>query len=195
MESGLSNSKLFRGTKKAVFLDRDGTINIEKEYLFRSEDFEFTPGAVEAIRLLNEAGYLVIVVTNQSGVARGFYGEEDVVNLHHYVDTLLRAEGARVDAWYYCPHHTAGRAPYNRGCDCRKPLPGMLWMAAQKYAIDLSSSWMVGDKMADIEAGLSAGCKLILVLTGYGVETSEELGDDLPCCSDLLAAAKLITAV
>lgn len=191
----MSNSKLFHDTKKAVFLDRDGTINIEKEYLFKPEEFEFTPGAAEAIRSLNQDGYLVVVVTNQSGVARGYYAEEDVARLHHHVDELLKARGARVDAWYYCPHHITGRAPYNVACDCRKPLPGMLQQAAAEHAIDLSSSWMVGDKIADMEAGLSAGCKTILVLTGYGMETRVKLPAGLPCCPDLLSAVKLITAV
>lgn len=191
----MSNSKQFHYIKKAVFLDRDGTINIEKEYLYKPEEFEFTSGAIEAIRLLNHAGYLVIVVTNQSGVARGFYSEEDLIRLHHYIDRLLKSGGAWVDAWYYCPHHTAGKAPYNLACSCRKPLPGMLQQAAADHAIDLSRSWMVGDKLADIEAGLSAGSKSILVLTGYGAETSRELTSDIPRCPDLLSAVKLITAV
>lgn len=191
----MSNSKQFHYIKKAVFLDRDGTINVEKEYLYKPEEFEFTSGAVEAIRLLNHAGYLVVVVTNQSGVARGFYSEKDVVRLHLYIDRLLKSGGARVDAWYYCPHHPAGRAPYNLVCDCRKPLPGMLQQAATDHAIDLSHSWMVGDKLADMDAGLTAGCKSILVLTGYGAETLTEVSVDIPCCPDLLSAVKLITAV
>ncbi len=191
----MSNSKQFHDTKQAVFLDRDGTINIEKDYLFRPEEFEFTPGAVEAIRLLNRSGYLVIVVTNQSGVARGYYTEEDVVKLHSHIDELLQSGGARVDAWYYCPHHPAGGGPYNQECDCRKPFPGMLRQAAADHGIDLSRSWMVGDKSADMDAGLSAGCKPVLVLTGYGAETSHTLSSDQICCPDLLSAAKLITAV
>lgn len=191
----MSNSKLFHDAKKAVFLDRDGTINIEKEYLFKPEEFEFIPGAVEAIKSLNQTGYLVVVVTNQSGVARGYYSEEDVIRLHHHIDELLKARGAWVDAWYYCPHHSAGRVPYNVACLCRKPLPGMLQQAAADHTIDLSCSWMVGDKIADMEAGLAAGCKPVLVLTGYGMETHARLPADLSCCPDLLSAVKLITAV
>ena len=99
----MSNSNRLHGRKPAVFLDRDGTINVEKEYLYRVEQFEFTPGAIEAIRLLNQAGYLVIVVTNQSGVARGYYAEADVEQLHCHIDNVLKDQGARVDAWYYCP--------------------------------------------------------------------------------------------
>lgn len=191
----MSNSNRFRGTKQAVFLDRDGTLNVEKEYLFRPEAFEFIPGAVDAVRLLNQAGYLVVVVTNQSGVARGYYGEDDVVMLHRHIDNLLKQDNAQVDAWYYCPHHPAGKVPYNVACDCRKPMPGMLKQAAQEHFIDLSGSWIVGDKMADIEAGMAAGCKPVLVLTGYGQETRTLLPEAVPCCSDLLEAVRLIAAV
>lgn len=191
----MSNSNRFHGTKPAVFLDRDGTINVEKDYLYRIEQFEFTPGAVEAIRLLNQAGYLVVVVTNQSGVARGYYTEADVVTLHRYIDAVLASQGARVDAWYYCPHHQAGNVPYNQECDCRKPMPGMLLQAAADHAIDLTRSWMVGDKSADIEAGLAAGCRPVLVMTGYGAETADALPSKVPCYPDLLSAAQFIAAV
>ena len=191
----MSNSKQFHPIKQAVFLDRDGTINVEKEYLYRIEDFEFTAGAVEGIKLLNNAGYLVIVVTNQSGVARGYYTEADLERLHRHVDQLLMADGARVDAWYYCPHHLAGNYPYNQNCLCRKPLPGMLLQAATDHGIELSRSWMIGDKIADIEAGLAAGCKPVLVLTGYGATLCHELPVDVPCCQDLRDAARLISAV
>ncbi len=191
----MSNSNLFGATKQAVFLDRDGTINIEKDYLFKPEDFEFTTGAVEAIRMFNEAGYLVIVVTNQSGVARGYYKESDVIHLHKYIDQLLQAKGARVDSWYYCPHHPDGIYPYNKICNCRKPMPGMLKQAAAEHSIQLSKSWMVGDKMADVEAGLAAGCRSLLVLTGYGSEIVDELDSDIPVCENLMTAATLITSV
>ena len=191
----MSNSNRFHDTKPAVFLDRDGTINVEKEYLYRIEEFEFTPGAVEAIRLLNQAGYLVVVVTNQSGVARGYYTEADVKTLHRHIDQVLISQGARVDAWYYCPHHEHGQPPYNQACDCRKPMPGMLLQAAADHAIDLTRSWMVGDKPADIEAGQAAGCRPVLVMTGYGAETAAISPADVSCCPDLLAAARLIAAV
>ena len=191
----MSNSNRFHGTKPAVFLDRDGTINVEKDYLYRIEEFEFTPGAVEAIKLLNQAGYLVVVVTNQSGVARGYYAEADVETLHSHIDQLLALQGARVDAWYYCPHHAQGKPPYNQECNCRKPLPGMLLQAAADHAIDLTRSWMVGDKTADIEAGQAAGCKPVLVMTGYGAEVADGVSSQVTCCADLLAAARLIVAV
>jgi len=171
--------------KRAVFLDRDGTINIEKEYLFQASDFEFIKGAPEAIRLLNLAGIMVVVVTNQSGVARGYYTEEDVENLHRHIAGELESAGAHVDAWLYCPHHPNGRGSYALPCNCRKPLPGMLHEAARRYDIDLENSTMIGDKRADIEAGLAAGCRTVLVRTGYGadeeryVEAQTEIADNL----------------
>jgi D-glycero-D-manno-heptose 1,7-bisphosphate phosphatase len=174
----------------AVFLDRDGTINIEKEYLYRSEDFEFIPGSAEAISLLNQAGILVIVVTNQSGVARGYYTEEDVENLHRHIAGKLKYFGAHVDSWLYCPHHPAGRGSYALPCSCRKPLPGMLQEAARRYDIDLECSTMIGDKLADIEAGLAAGCHTILVRTGYGVVEEQYVGPQTVVSDNLLSAVK-----
>lgn len=176
--------------KRAVFLDRDGTINVEKDYLYQAAEFEFIPGAIEAIKLLNQSGVLVIVVTNQSGVARGYYTEDDVINLHRHIASELERSGAHVDAWLYCPHHPTGRGSYALPCSCRKPLPGMLFEAAQRYSIDLEHSVMIGDKRADIEAGKSAGCSVILVRTGYGAEEERDSGPYTIVCDDLLAAVK-----
>lgn len=176
--------------KRAVFLDRDGTINIEKEYLNKVKDFEFIPGVPEAVRLLNQAGILVIVVTNQSGVARGYYTEDDVENLHSHIAGELESSGAHVDAWLYCPHHPDGRGSYALPCDCRKPLPGMLLEAARRYDIDLENSTMIGDKLADIEAGHAAGCRTILVRTGYGADEEQYVGPQTFVCDDLLSAVK-----
>jgi len=148
---------------------------------------------LEAVRLLNQAGLFVVVLTNQSGIARGLYSEADLQRLHRHVDTLLAAEGARVDAWYYCPHHPEGRGAYRRHCDCRKPLPGMLFQAAAEHGIDLSRSWMVGDKAVDVEAGLAAGCRPILVRTGYGAQAEQNLPSGIEVCNDLLAAVRGIT--
>lgn len=178
--------------KRAVFIDRDGTINVEKEYLYRAEEFEFIPGAAAAIRLLNEAGFLVVVVTNQSGVARGYYTEEDVHLLHRHISSLLDQAGSRVDAWYYCPHHPDGRGSYALPCRCRKPHPGMLREAALRFDIDLESSIMIGDKLIDIEAGRAAGCRTILVRTGYGREEEQKLSEGIEVVDDLLAAAERI---
>lgn len=178
--------------KRAVFLDRDGTINIEKDYLYQIRDFEFIPGTEEAIRLLNQAGFMVIVVTNQSGVARGYYTEEDVESLHRHIDRELGKYGAHVDAWYYCPHHNSGRGSYALPCNCRKPLPGMLRKAAERYGIDLGNSFMIGDKLADVEAGLAAGCSTILVRTGYGAKEEQQLTSSTAVFTDLLSAVKTL---
>ncbi|MDD2853260.1 MAG: D-glycero-beta-D-manno-heptose 1,7-bisphosphate 7-phosphatase [Desulfuromonadaceae bacterium] len=174
----------------AVFLDRDGTINVEKDYLYLVSDFEFIPGAPEAIRLLNDADLLVVVVTNQSGVARGYYTEEDVEQLHRHITSELAIYGAHIDAWLYCPHHPSGRGSYSLPCNCRKPLPGMLHEAARRYDIDLEHSTMIGDKRADIEAGQSAGCNTILVRTGYGEEEVLHVGPETVICGNLLSAVK-----
>ena len=178
--------------KRAVFLDRDGTINIEKEYLYQAKDFEFIPGAPEAIRLLNLAGFMVVVVTNQSGVARGYYTEDDVTNLHRHIACELELYGAHIDAWLYCPHHPDGRGSYSLPCNCRKPLPGMLQEAAARYDIDLDNSVMIGDKLADVEAGQAAGCSSILVRTGYGAEDEQHVGTQTTICDNLLAAVKYL---
>jgi D-glycero-D-manno-heptose 1,7-bisphosphate phosphatase len=179
--------------KRAVFLDRDGTINQEKGYLFRIEDFEFIPGAPEAIRLLNQAGFLVVVVTNQSGVARGYYGEEDVIVLHRHIDEKLAKCGSRVDAWFYCPHHPDGKGAYAVTCSCRKPLPGMLLDSARMLDIDLKKSVMIGDKRADLEAAIAAGCRPILVRSGYGAEEELAIPAGIPVHDNLLAAALSLT--
>ena len=180
--------------RRAVFLDRDGTINVEKEYLHRAEEFAFIPGAPEAIRLLKEAGFLVVVVTNQSGVGRGYYDEEAVHRLHRFMDGELARHGASVDAYYLCPHHPLhGIGEYRRECGCRKPLPGMLLEAARDFDIDLAASYIVGDKAADVKAGRAAGCRPLLVSTGYVVEESARLPAGVPVFDDILAAVRAIT--
>ncbi|MDR2414013.1 MAG: D-glycero-beta-D-manno-heptose 1,7-bisphosphate 7-phosphatase [Odoribacteraceae bacterium] len=145
---------------KAVFFDRDGTINSNKEhyYVYRLEDFEFNPGVVNGIRRLNEAGFLVIVVTNQGGVARGMYEARHVETLHAYMRVELRKQGARVDKVYYCPHHESV-AP----CHCRKPSPYMLVQAIERFDIDPARSFMIGDSQRDMEAARAAGVEGILV--------------------------------
>ncbi len=153
--------------RPAFFLDRDGTINVEKDYLCHIDDFEFIQGVPAAICRLNLAGFLVVVVTNQSGVARGYYGLEDVHRLHRRIEEMLQAQGARIDRFYICPHHPDHGSPAVR-CRCRKPSPGLLLQAAEELDIDLAASYMVGDKVSDLEAGRRAGCTSILVETGYG---------------------------
>ena len=181
--------------KRAVFLDRDGTINEEREYLHRIVDFAFIPGAPEAIGRLKRAGFVVVVVTNQSGIGRGYYDEAALCALHRHLDRELATVGAAVDAYYFCPHHPDHAAgPYRRECACRKPLPGMLLQAAADLGIDLAASYMIGDKLVDVQAGLAAGCRPLLVRTGYGAAEEGKLPAGIPCYDDLRAAAEAILA-
>ena len=155
---------------KAVFLDRDGVITKEPPYYaHRIEQLELISKSAEAIRLLNESGFKVIVVSNQSGVARGYYEENDVENYNNAMKNELKKQGAYIDAIYYCPHYPeAAIEEYRIDCDCRKPKPGMLRQAEKDLNLNLKLSFLIGDKMSDIEAGYRAGCKTILVLTGQG---------------------------
>lgn len=183
------------GNLRAVFLDRDGTINVEKNYLHRIEDFEFIAGAPEAIKRLNDAGFLVIVVTNQSGVARGYYEIEAVHRLHAFLDKELARVGAHVDAYFVCPHHPEeGVGEYRCDCHCRKPMPGMLIEAERKFGIDLAASFMIGDKLADVEAALKGGCKPLLVLTGHGADHAALVPEGVPVFADIASAVEAIIA-
>ncbi len=157
--------------KPAVFLDRDGTLVVERGYLCRPEDVELIPGAARALRKLAGAGFLRVVVTNQSGVARGYFGPGAVAEVHGAIRGLLRAEGADVDGWYVCPHHPEFTGP----CECRKPGTGLLERAARELGIDLARSWVVGDKVSDVELARRAGCRAALVRTGYGRQAEAEL--------------------
>jgi D-glycero-D-manno-heptose 1,7-bisphosphate phosphatase len=174
----------------AAFIDRDGTINEEKGYLYRIEDWKWIAGSIKAIKSLNNAGILVIVISNQAGVARGKYTEYKIEKLHAYVDSELSRAGAKIDAYYYCPHHP--EFGVIRQCNCRKPLPGMILRAKKDFDIDLGRSYMIGDKMGDVEAGKAAGVKPIMVLTGYGTQHYRQCGEEVPCAENLLAASKYI---
>jgi D-glycero-D-manno-heptose 1,7-bisphosphate phosphatase len=180
----------------AVFLDRDGTINLEKNYLYRIEEFVFIGSAPEAIRRLNDAGYLVVVVTNQSGVARGYYSLEDVEKLHKHIEDELAGFGASIQGFYTCPHHLEeGGGEYSRACDCRKGRPGLLFQAAEDLDIDLTSSFMIGDKLSDVEAAENSGCTPFLVLTGHGKSEQHRLAPGRAyICDDLAGAVDLILA-
>lgn len=161
---------------KAIFLDRDGTVNVEVDYLYKAEDFRFEYKADEAIKILNDLGYKIIIVTNQSGIARGYYTEEDLVELHKFLDGELCKVSAKVDGYYYCPHHTKGTIEkYKIECNCRKPNLGMFLEAGKKFDIDFANSFIVGDKMSDLEAGLRLGMSSILVQTGHGEDEEKSL--------------------
>ncbi|WP_081859272.1 D-glycero-alpha-D-manno-heptose-1,7-bisphosphate 7-phosphatase [Desulfohalovibrio reitneri] len=144
--------------RPAAFLDRDGVLNEDTGYVHRPEDFQWKPGAREAVRLLNQRGYWVLLVTNQSGIARGYYGPEELIELSRWMQDELAAAGARLDAVYACPHHPEkGRGDYGRVCSCRKPGPGLLREAMTDYPIDPTGSFLVGDSERDLEAARNAG--------------------------------------
>ena len=181
----------------AVFVDRDGTLNEEVGHLNAAGELELIDGAAEAVRLLRASGYKVVVVTNQAAVARGLLSEEGLREIHARLEQRLRAEGAGLDGIYYCPHHpTEGRGVYRIECSCRKPKPGLVERAATELDINLARSFLVGDKLSDLEAGAAAGCKGILVRTGYGVESEQEIGEaPVPpehVANDLLDASRWI---
>ncbi len=146
---------------KALFLDRDGVINVDHDYVYKTEDFEFIDGIFELVRQFHEAGYLVFVVTNQSGIARGFYSEEDLLHVSAWMCEQFEKKGGRITQVYYCPHHPE----ITGSCRCRKPSPGMLLDAKKAYDIDMKHSLMIGDKERDIEAAIGAGVEDTILLT------------------------------
>lgn len=177
-KAGRVSAKNLSNKQKAVFLDRDGTINKYVGFLRNINDFELIDGVAEAIKKINASGYLAIVVTNQPVVARGEVAFQELEEIHNKMETELGLQGAYLDAIYYCPHHPhkgyEGEVPELKiECDCRKPKPGMLLKAADDYNIDLSQSYMIGDGENDIKAGLAAGCKAILV-NGAGTDAKNE---------------------
>ena len=172
--NGIVKARNLKKRQKAIFLDRDGTINEYVGFLTDIKEFHLLDGVAEAIRKINASGYLAIVVTNQPIIARGEVSFTELQEIHNKMETLLGAEGAYIDAIYFCPHHPdkgfeGERVEYKISCDCRKPKPGMLLKAAEDFNIDLSRSWMVGDGKNDVEAGKNAGCKTVLIGTeDYG---------------------------
>lgn len=163
---GRVEARNLKNRQRAIFLDRDGTLNKYVGFLTDINDMELTTDAAEAVRKINDSGYLAIVVTNQPVIARGEVSLEELTVIHNKLETLLGQGGAYIDALYYCPHHPHGgyegeRPEYKIDCNCRKPKPGMLLQAAQDYNIDLTASWMVGDGTNDVEAGQAAGCRTI----------------------------------
>jgi D-glycero-D-manno-heptose 1,7-bisphosphate phosphatase len=155
--------------RRAVFMDRDGTISEEVGYVNHPSRYRVFPYSAEAVRLLNEAGWLAILITNQAGVARGYFTEEIITAVHGVLNAELEQKGARLDAIYYCAHHpTVGEPPYRFDCDCRKPRPGLIERAAREFEIDLTQSWMIGDRYSDVELARNAHVHSALVLSGYG---------------------------
>ena len=155
--------------QRAVFIDRDGTMSEEVGYINHASRFRIFPYAAAAIKLLNDSGWLAIVITNQAGVARGYFAEEMIQTVHETLKEEMAATDARIDAIYYCAHHpSVGDPPYRLDCDCRKPRPGLISRAAEDFDINLHESWMVGDRYSDIELARNAGVKSAFVMSGYG---------------------------
>ena len=183
---------------EAIFLDRDGTINEEVGYLDSLDKLVIFPSAFEAIRLINQSNRKAIVVTNQAGIARGLFGEDLVETIHTALREALRRKSAFIDAFYYCPHHpTEGSPPYRQNCDCRKPAPGLFLQAARDLNLDLSASWIIGDRYNDMEAAHRAGARGILVKTGYGADVLSGEGPDTatPAGKPDLVADDILQAV
>lgn len=184
--------------RRAVFLDRDGTINQEVNYLSRREDVRLIPGAAQAIARLNAAGILVVVVSNQSGLARGYFDEMDLAAVQIELNRQLKEQGARVDAYFFCPHHPEGQVEeYTQVCDCRKPEPGLILQAAEGLGplFSLADSFMVGDRLRDVACGLAAGVTSVLVRSGQDdgppqgpQETPHHVAEDLAQAVDWILA-------
>lgn len=178
-------------SQPAVFVDRDGTIIAEKSYLADPDGVELVPGSADAMRRLRESGYVIVVVTNQSGIARGLYDEDDYQAVAARVDEVLAERDAAPHATYYCPHHPDVTGP----CDCRKPDIGMHRRAARDLDLDLSASYYVGDKVSDVVPGVTVGGQGILVRTGYGVEQEASVPEGTWVVENLDGAARRILAV
>ena len=184
------------GLRRAAFVDRDGVINQERSFVYRVEDFAFLPGAAAALRALQAAGYLLVVITNQSGIARGLYAESDYQRLTAHMRQQLSEQGVRLDAVEYCPHLPDAPLPqYRRDCECRKPRPGMLRRAAAALGLDLPNSLLIGDRASDIAAGRAAGIgRCFLVRSGCALgeadaAQADAVFDDLAACTAQVLAA------
>jgi len=171
-----------------VLVDRDGTLLHDPGYLHRIADYAPLAGVIEGLRLLREAGFGIVVLTNQSGIGRGYFSEEDFQRLQAHLVADFAAQGLQIDATYFCPHTP------DAGCDCRKPATGLVERARREFDIDLERSWIIGDKPDDMELARRAGCRGVYVLTGQGASLREALPSEVPVVDDLLAAARHILA-
>ena len=184
---------------KAVFLDRDGTINVEKNYLYKICDFEFLPGTIDALNLLQDAGYILIIITNQSGIGRGYYSEKDFNKLNDWMLDYLKDNGIEISKVYFCPHHPdANILEYRKECNCRKPKLGLYLQAIKDYNLNLNSCYAIGDKLRDCAICNASECKGFLIGTNEKMETIQAVKkgkySNLSYTETLLEAAKSIVA-
>ena len=161
--------------EKYIFLDRDGTINVEKLYLHKIEDFEYEAGVLKALEGLQKLGYKFIIVTNQAGIAKGYYTERDYLILEEFIEKDLLKKGIIIQKTYHCPHHPQGKIPYNVNCECRKPKTGMFIKAIEEFNIDIENSYMVGDRFTDLKPADELGIYPVLIKTGYGEDQLDAL--------------------
>lgn len=186
-ETDMGGTEMF--LRPAVFLDRDGTINVDKGYLCRTEDFEYINGAVEGMKKLCEMGYLLIVITNQSGIARGYYTEADFLCLTEWMIRDLDSKGIVISKVYYCPHCEEGCVPmYSKTCSCRKPGTGLFWKAREDWGIDMAKSFAVGDRLRDLSICRESDVQGIILSNADG----QDFGGKPVCCKDLADAAEYI---
>ena len=180
--------------RRAVFLDRDGTLNVERELIRSPDEVELLSGVTEGLCTLSEAGFALVVITNQSALARGWMSPDELTAVHERLSTLLAESSVQLDAILHCPHHpTEGEPPLRAVCTCRKPEPGMLFEAAAEHDLDLAGSWIVGDAVRDMEAGRRAGVNCLMVRTGKGAKECSSM-DPAMVVDDLSAAARHILA-
>jgi D-glycero-D-manno-heptose 1,7-bisphosphate phosphatase len=185
-------------TNHAIFLDRDGTLNVDDGHITGPDQFRLYDFAAEAVRLINQSGRMAVVLTNQSGIARDYLTEATLLEIHDLMEEELRSQGARIDAIYYCAHHPDyGSPPYRLDCDCRKPKPGLVQRAARDLDLDLRGCYVIGDRYRDIAAGHAAGARGVMVMTGLGREEYEADREHWPrqpdyIAEDLLEAVKWI---
>ncbi len=177
-----------KNLRRAIFMDRDGTLNEEVSYVRNLSEFRLFDFSAEAVKLINESGWLAIIVTNQSGIARGLFSEDFLQQVHRQMKVEMEESGARIDAIYYCPHHpTIGEPPYRQDCGCRKPKPGLLNRAFEDFGLDLSACVVIGDRFRDIQMAQAVGSRGVLVLTGYGREELESDSSKWPKQPDHIA--------
>jgi D-glycero-D-manno-heptose 1,7-bisphosphate phosphatase len=185
------------GKRRAVFLDRDGTLNVDREYVGKPQDVELVPNAAEGAQMLADAGYILVVVSNQSGIARGYFTEQDAAAVDERLVELLAARGVTITASYRCPHLPDAPLPeYAIECDCRKPSPGLILKAAADLSLDTNASWAIGDRARDVAAGAAAGCRTIAVDPVPAPREPEDFGSSQPDyrARDLVDAARHVIA-